>query len=294
MIVAASGAGPLVSIVLPTLDGERFIATSIASCLAQTYRHLELLVIDGGSTDDTLRIVESFDDPRIRLVRQPGNDDRLPGALNLGFESARGELFTWTQDDDLYAPEAIATLVEGLERHPEAGMAYGGTVLVDETGQVVRAASPEPPARLLQTNPIGHSFLYRRSVADAVGPYDPSFFMAEDVHYWMRVHRLFPIVRLDGDLCFHRLHPGSLTCRGYGAYETLRVAARARRAVLGLGRVEYRRQLAGAYVEEAFAAYQRRDLGHVWPSLAQAGLRDPRRLARVGVASIAARSLVRA
>lgn len=285
---------PLVSIVLPTLDGERYIAESVASCLAQSYDDLELIVVDGGSSDGTLRIVDSFGDPRIRVVHQLDNADRLPGALNLGFAEARGELFTWTQDDDLYDPEAIAVLVDGLRRHPGAGMVYAGTVFIDEVGAVIRSAPPEPPELLSRTNPVGHSFLYRRSVAQAVGPYDPAFLMSEDTHYWMRVHRQFSIVRLDGELCFHRLHPDSLTCSGYGAYEALRVAARARREVLGVGRTEYRRQVAAAHVEEAFAAYQRRDFGHVWASLARAALRHPRRLGRIGVVSIAARSVIRA
>ena len=80
----------LVSIVLPTLNGSRFIATSIESCLAQSYEHFELIIVDGGSTDGTLVIVRSFGDPRIRLINQPGNVDRLPGALNCGFAAASG------------------------------------------------------------------------------------------------------------------------------------------------------------------------------------------------------------
>jgi hypothetical protein len=173
-------------------------------------------------------------------------------------------------------------------------MVYGRTVLIDEGGAFIRAAPAEPPEALSRTNPVGHSFLYRRAVAEAVGPYDPAFLMAEDIHYWLRIYRRFPMARLDGDLCFHRLHPGSLTCTGYGAYESLRVSAKARRAVLGLRGAICRRQIAAAYVEEAFRAYQRRDYGHVWPSLVRAALRDPRELALIGVGSIAVRSLIRA
>ena len=292
MTEALTPAEPLVSIVLPTLNGARYIAASIASCLAQSYRHFELLVVDGGSSDGTLRIVESIGDRRLRIVRQTHNADRLPGALNLGFAHARGDLFTWTQDDDLFAPEALAVLIDGLRRHPSAGLVYGGTAFIDEDGVVVRTAPLEPPEALARTNSVGHSFLYRRSVASAVGPYDPAFLMAEDAHYWMRVYRRFPMVRLDGTLCFHRLHPGSLTCRGYGAYESLRVCARSRRVVLGINRAEYWRQLSAAHVEEAFAAYQRRDYWHVWPSLARAALRHPRPLLQDGVLSIAARSVI--
>jgi glycosyltransferase involved in cell wall biosynthesis len=288
-----SVARPLVTIVLPTLGAQRFLATSIASCLGQSYEDLELIVVDGGSSGATSKLIESLGDRRVRWIRHPDNRDRLPGALNLGFAHARGELFTWTQDDDLLAPEALAVLADGLSRHRDAGMVYAGTAMIDESGSLIREAPAEPPEALAWTNAVGHSFLYRRSVAEAVGPYDPAYLMAEDVHYWLRIYRRFPLVRLDGELCFHRLHPENLTGAGYGAYEALRVAARARRAVLGLGGAICRRQIAAAWVEEAFRAYQKLDYGHVWSSLARAAVRDPRELALIGVASIAARSLAR-
>jgi glycosyltransferase involved in cell wall biosynthesis len=228
-VTPMTGERPLVSIVLPTIGDGPFLEASIESCLAQTYGELELIVVSGGPSEATARMIRRMADRRIRWVQQSDCSDRLPGALNLGFAHARGELFTWTQDDDLLAPEALAVLVDGLRRNPDAGMVYGRTVLIDEGGAFIRAAPAEPPEALSRTNPVGHSFLYRRAVAEAVGPYDPAFLMAEDIHYWLRIYRLFPMARLDGDLCFHRLHPGSLTCTGYGAYESLVVNGQSRR-----------------------------------------------------------------
>jgi glycosyltransferase involved in cell wall biosynthesis len=293
MTQTSSGDTHLVSVVLPTLNGSRFIRSSIESCLTQTYEEFELIVVDGGSTDGTRDIVQAISDPRVRLVSQPGNADRLPGALNVGFDNARGEYYTWTQDDDLYAHEAFAVLVAGLENHPEAGMVYAGQVFIDDDGEELRAANHFRPEDLVWTNPIGQCFMYRRTVAQAVGPYDARFVMAEDAHYWMRIQRRSEIVRLPGRYFYHRLHDQSLTGRDYGAYTALRVAAQARREVLGLCPRDFRRQVAAAYVEEGFAAYGRGEFDHVRRCLRRAALRQPRCLAKREVVLLWARSLAR-
>jgi glycosyltransferase involved in cell wall biosynthesis len=282
---------PLVSVVLPTLNGRRYIESSIASCLGQTFANFELLVVDGGSSDGTLDVVRSIADDRIRILRQRDNVDRLPGALNTGFAEARGSYFTWTQDDDLYGRDALRVMVDALDAEPGVGMVYTGQVFIDATGNKIRNGLRFPPDALTWTNPIGHCFLYRRSVAEEVGGYDPRFLMSEDTHYWLRIFRRAPIVQLPGVHFSHRLHPDSLTCRGYGAYEALRVAARARREVLGLDRRVYRRQVADAYVEEAFAADQRRDGRHALQCLLNAAWLRAGSVVRPGVVSLTARSL---
>jgi glycosyltransferase involved in cell wall biosynthesis len=283
----------LVSIVLPTLNGSRFIAASIESCLKQTYRHVELIVVDGGSTDETLAIVTSFADARIRIVRQPNNRERLPGALNLGFAHASGEFYTWAQDDDVYTPEAVEVLVTALLAQPAAGLAYTGMWFIDEQDQVISAPTLGPPEHLYWTNSIGHCFVYRRSVAERVGAYDFAYLMSEDSHYWMRVFKHATIIQVPGRHYYHRLHSGSLTMRQYGRYRALRVAARARRDVLGIGRHAYLRQVAAAYVEEAFAAYADNDYAHVRRCLSRGLGRNPLWLRNRGVCSILLTSLAR-
>ena len=245
------GNRPLVSVVLPTLNGKRYIAASIESCLAQTYEWFELIVVDDGSTDGTADVVRTFQDPRLTLLGLAQNVG-LPDALNRGFAEARGEYYTYTSDDNLYAPEALATLAAALEQHPEVGLVYAGQSIIDADGHVLREANHFPPEALAWMNPIGGCFMYRRSVAEDVGEYDPRFLLAEDAHYWMRISRRAEILQLPGRHYYYRLHPDSLTGRRYGAYEAERAVVRARRDVFGVPWNEYRRRLASAYVEEAF------------------------------------------
>ena len=287
-----NAAQPLVSIVLPTLNGSRFIATAIESCLRQTYPHLELIIVDGGSTDDTLSIVRSYDDDRIHIVAQPANSGKLPGALNCGFAAARGELFTWTQDDDYYAPEALAVMVRALQSEPELGFVYAGFWFVDADGQVLRSAELGEPDELKQRNAVGHCFLYRREVAERVGEYDVSYVMSEDMHYWARTYQVTRMRFLPGQYYYHRLQPDSLTMRDYGRFVSLHVASRARREVLHISWLRYQRQVADAYIQEAFAAYANGASARARRSLWLGVLHNPAWLANRGVLSIAVRTLL--
>lgn len=283
---------PLVSIVLPTRNGEKYIRQSIESCLTQSFTDFELIVVDGASTDHTLDIVRAFDDPRIRIVDQPNNTGLLPGALNFGFANARGSFYTWTQDDDYFAPNALQILVDGLQANPEAGLVYAQIYFIDAEGNICREEPPRPPEDLWWTNPVGHCFMYRQSVAQQVGEYALDFYLSEDTQYWMRIYKQSKIVQLPGRYFYHRLHTGSLTLRKYGAYKALRIAARARREVLGLPWLKYREQVAAAYIEEAFAAHTLADHAHVVGCVARGLLNDPRWLANRGVGSIALKGLL--
>ena len=216
---ARGSAGPLVSIVLPTHNGRDHLADSIESCLAQTYRDLELLLVDDASTDETPSIIASYArrDARIRPVRNP-TTLKVPASLNRGFAAARGELLTWTSDDNCYAPEALATLVAHLDAHPDVDIAFSDYTRIDEHGRPL----PERPGgtgigdidKLPLTDTVGACFLYRRAVHDALGGYDEDLFLVEDYDFWLRAAAAgFRYAFIDRSLYFYRVHEGSLTTR---------------------------------------------------------------------------------
>ena len=105
----------LVSVVLPTYNGSKWLSQSIDSILKQTYRNLELIIVDDASTDSTPELIMSFAsrDPRIRIISHKSNK-KLPQSLNDGFAIANGDYFTWTSDDNWYEPTAIEEMVTAL------------------------------------------------------------------------------------------------------------------------------------------------------------------------------------
>ncbi len=203
-----------VSIILPTYNGSKYLGQSVESCLGQTYKNLELIVVDDGSTEDIAGTLKPYKDPRLRLFRHEKNLG-LPHALNTGFRSSTGQYLTWTSDDNYYAPNAIEEMSRFLQTYPEVDFVYAESYILDErdgnpTPKVQRNALPDD---LTVRNGIGPCFLYKRKVYETIGEYDPRFFLSEDYDYWIRVARRFRMQRLFRPLYYYRWHVGSLTCR---------------------------------------------------------------------------------
>lgn len=281
----------LVSIVLPTLQAEKYLSQAVDSILAQTYSAWELIVVDGGSKDATLEILARYSDPRIRLVHQPANSGKLPGALNLGFQHARGAYLTWMQADDLYEPPAIATLVEALEQNPTVDFVYSDYWWIDEHGSRLRKEVVPAPEEMARRNCIGHYFIYRRAVMETVGEYDFVYYMAEDYEYWLRVSQKHNMMPIHNAQYLYRAHPDSLTFKDYGRYYAIRVTARARRRWLRTTLLAYHRDVARAYIEEAFSSYGQGDLKHCRAVLLNGLRHNPGWLANRGVLSLLAQSV---
>jgi glycosyltransferase involved in cell wall biosynthesis len=205
-------ASPLVSIVLPTYNGARYLREAIDSCLAQTYLKWELIVVDDCSNDATPEIIASYvaSDRRIRSIRHQSNQ-KLPAALNTGHAAARGSYLTWTSDDNRFLPLAIEEMTSFLEEHPTVGVVYADCVLIDEGGQYLREYSAQPASRLAYMNPLRACFLYRRSVYETLGGYDAELFLAEDYEYWLRASRQFQLAPYHKILYEYRWHGHSLT-----------------------------------------------------------------------------------
>jgi len=136
---------PLVSIVLPTYNGARYLRESIDSCLRQTYDNLELIIVNDGSTDETEEIVLSYDDPRIVYAKHHPNAG-LPRSLNVGFALAKGDYLAWTSDDNYYADNAIEVMVRKLQEwEPRVSMVYCDSYIIDEAGQILRIRRVREP-----------------------------------------------------------------------------------------------------------------------------------------------------
>lgn len=125
----------LVSIVLPTFNGEEFLAQSIESVLKQSYKNLELIIVNDCSTDSTPRIIEEFakKDSRIKIIHNTINQ-KLPRSLNIGFNAASGEYWTWTSDDNYYLENAIEEMVAYLEENPNKVLVCTDYTIIKHNG----------------------------------------------------------------------------------------------------------------------------------------------------------------
>lgn len=205
---------PKVSIILPTFNGEQFLSNSIESIISQTYKDWELIIVNDCSTDNTANIINHYiqKDTRIKVITNKENK-KLPASLNIGFEQASGEYYTWTSDDNEYYPQAIETMVEFLQKNEEYGMVYARTN-VEENGVLqdyVWCDHKTTPELLLQISVPGACFLYRAEIAKTVGEYDCSMFLNEDHDYWLRIFLVSKIGNIDNILYLYRLRTNNLT-----------------------------------------------------------------------------------
>jgi glycosyltransferase involved in cell wall biosynthesis len=206
MGIASMSRGPLVSIVTPSYNQGRYIEETIQSVLNQDYPNLEYLVVDGGSSDNTLDILKKYEG---RLTWISERDRGQADAINKGFHMAKGEILAWLNSDDTYLPGAVHKSVRYLEAHPEVGMLYGKGYYIDEDGEFIERYYTEPfdYRRLSEVCFICQPTVFLRAeVVRAVGPLDISLDYCLDYEYWMRIAKRFRIGYLEAYLANYRLH----------------------------------------------------------------------------------------
>jgi len=203
--VVAQGA-PLVSIVTPSYNHGPYIEATIQSVINQDYPHLEYIVIDGGSQDNTVELLKRYAD-RLCWISEP--DHGQADAINKGFRRARGEILAWLNSDDTYLPGAVRQVVEYFQKHPEVGMVYGAGQHIDVEGHVIAPYATElfDYQRLSERCFICQpTVFFRADVFREVGPLDTTLRYCLDYEYWMRVAKRFRIDCLDATVATSRLH----------------------------------------------------------------------------------------
>jgi len=201
---------PLVSIITPSFNQAQFLEETIRSVLDQDYPCIEYILIDGGSADGSLEVIQRYAGRLARWVSEP--DRGQTDAINKGFAWANGEILAWLNSDDTYLRGAVGEAVDYLVTHPEAGMVYGDANLIDKDGQVIgRFPAKQTDYRRLRRGyvhiPQQASF-FRASLWKRVGPLDPTFFFAMDYDLWIRLARLAPLLYTPRLWANFRLHSG--------------------------------------------------------------------------------------
>ncbi|WP_196220105.1 glycosyltransferase [Terrilactibacillus tamarindi] len=206
---------PLVSIITPSFNQNRFIQETIQSVLSQNYTNIEHIVVDGGSTDGTLDVLKEWSekDTRFRFISEP--DRGQSEAINKGLKMARGEIIGWLNSDDTYLPKAIDRMVKAFNQHRELDMIYGNAYITNEKNTIIR---PYPTKKmdlttLFDTCPISQpSAFIKKSVFDAVNGVDESLQFCMDYDLWIRLAKNgYQIGSIDSFIANSRWYSASKT-----------------------------------------------------------------------------------
>jgi glycosyltransferase involved in cell wall biosynthesis len=184
-----------VTILTPSYNQARFLERTILSVLSQDYSDIEYIVIDGGSNDGSLEIIQKYSDQLSFWISEP--DLGQTDAINKGFAKASGSILAWLNSDDTYRPGAVRGAVDFLTERPEVGMVYGNAYYVDDQDQIVaRYPAGKTNYRKLRrgvTTIPQQAMFFRSTIWQMVGPLDASFYYAMDYDLWTRIAAVSPI-----------------------------------------------------------------------------------------------------
>jgi glycosyltransferase involved in cell wall biosynthesis len=214
------------TIITPNKNGGRFLEETIRSVISQkkTGVDLEYLVIDGGSTDDSIKIIRSYEQDISQIISEP---DRGPvSAINKGLRLASGEIVAWLNADDRYHPGALKRIAEMMAAHPDKALCFGACRIIDEEGREIRrgitrfkeAFFPFSSRFTIQClNYISQpAMFFRRSALEAAGYLREDMVAAWDYDFILRLWRRGGAAYVQGaPLADFRWHPGSISARKF-------------------------------------------------------------------------------
>lgn len=200
-----NSANPLVSIIIPSFNMSALAVRAVESVLDQTYKNIEVIVVDDGSTDDTRQCLKIFGD-KIRYVYK--SNGGVCSARNVGLKMAQGKFIGLLDSDDTYMPEKVERCLDFLLKHADYGFVHTDTYLVDSKGRVIEQYQ-NPKSRmtgeitdtLLMGNFIANpTNFFRRECYERCGGYEESLFPPGDWDLWLRIASQFKVGYIDQPL----------------------------------------------------------------------------------------------
>jgi glycosyltransferase involved in cell wall biosynthesis len=211
---------PLVSVLLPVYNAERYLAAAVESILQQRFSDFELLLIDDGSQDQSGQILQAYAerDPRIRLIRRANRG--LIATLNEMLALALGEFLARMDADDIATPDRLALQVQFLQQHPEVVCVGGAFDLIDAQGRTVQwVPMPEQDAEIQEMLLIGRTVinhpaaLIRRSALLQIGGYDSTMPTVEDLDMLLKLGEIGKLANLPDSVLQYRFHFASVSAQ---------------------------------------------------------------------------------
>ena len=229
-----------ISVIIPVFRVEKYISAALESVLAQTYKQIEILVVDDGSPDRSVEICQQFTDSRIKIISQTNRG--LAGARNTGIRHAQGDYIALLDGDDMWLPNKLEKNIEHLETSPTVGVSFSRSALTDEAGNLsgtylMPKLQDITPPDLLCDNPVGNgsSAVIRKEVFEAIQfqdnlygkvedfYFDEHFRQAEDVECWLRIliQTNWQIEGIPEALTLYRVNSGGLSASLFKQLESL-------------------------------------------------------------------------
>jgi len=213
MATNSESAMPWVTIVTPSYNQAQFLEETILSVLKQDYPRLEYIIVDGGSQDRSVEIIQKY---AHRLAWWVSEKDRgQVDAINKGFARAKGDIWAWINSDDTYLPGAISEAVAFFQSNPQARFVYGNANLIDEHGNLLGPF----PARQTDYRRLLRGFVHipqqatfwRADLWREVGPLKVDYYFAFDYDFWVRAARITPLYYVNRLWANFRLHSQAKT-----------------------------------------------------------------------------------
>lgn len=206
---------PKVTVLMPVYNGEKYLKEAVESILNQTFKNFEFLIINDGSTDDSVKIINSYGDKRIKLVHNEKNLG-LIATLNKGINLALGQYIIRMDCDDISLPNRIAVQVDFMDRHQEVGVCGSWVKIIGRGRTYINRYFCQPEeikASLLFNASLAHpSVIMRREIILKYNlQYDENYKHAEDHELWTRASRYFLLANIPKVLLAHRLHADTVS-----------------------------------------------------------------------------------
>jgi glycosyltransferase involved in cell wall biosynthesis len=180
----------LISVVTPSYNQGNFIQSTLDSVLKQDYPDVEHIVMDGGSTDGTIHVLENYGDPRLKWKSEPDNGQA--DAINKGMRVATGEILAYLNSDDIYLPGTLAFVSKYFESHPECDVLHGDCLSIGADGEEIAPMLQGSPYNLRDAftkrwHMPQPAVFWRKRVTETIGLFDESLHYALDYDYWLRM-----------------------------------------------------------------------------------------------------------
>lgn len=237
--------GPLIGVVMPVFNGQRYLAPTIEAILEQTYRNFQFVIVDDGSTDNSMQIVERYAKKDERIIVLEQRNSGISQALNAGISMVTAPYVAPVDQDDISLPSRLEAEVALLEAESDVVCVSGWYQIIDGKGRyltTLRTPSGNDNIQQIALTgacPICHSgCMMRKSAVLKVGGYDPAFDLAQDLDLFLRLGEVGRLENLDIPVLKYRLHDSaSSEKRGTAQRERARLAcerAWSRRGISGI------------------------------------------------------------